>query len=254
MDEKQILFHLDLMRRWDKEGIAPAENTQEYVDEILELWAPLAERRGMHTEQVELQNLAVKMGYPEDYQMLKKMLANAEMSCEVMFRSFVQPIKALLDEMGIEFTIKYRMKSIYSSWLKMRVDNKCFDDLYDLFAARIVYKPMKPCDLPGAEKNCLDADPEVAAVKQQTMDEMNAERFTCWRIYTVISMLYRIHPDRIKNWIGNPKPSGYEALHLTVMGPDRNWFEIQIRSERMDYDAEHGIAAHWKYKAETRRK
>jgi len=254
MEEKQIRFHLDLLRRWNREGVEPADDTHDYADEILEIWAPLAERRGMHSEQTELQELAVKLGYPEDYDMLKKMLANAEMSCEIMFRSFVQPIKAMLDDMGIEYTIKYRMKSIYSCWLKMRVDNKCFDDLYDLFAARIVYKPLQPSPLLDAEPNEFEDDPEVAEIKERVLNDINAERFTCWRIYTVISLLYRIHPDRIKNWIGNPKPSGYEALHLTVMGPDRNWFEIQIRSERMDYDAEHGVAAHWKYKSETRRK
>ena len=101
------------------------------------------------------------------------------------------------------------------------------------------------------EENCVDCLDEVKAVKDSFCRDIDLEKFYCWRIYNVISMLFRIHPDRIKNWITYPKPSGYQALQLTVMGPDCNWIEIQIRSERMNYEAEYGIAAHWKYKAET---
>lgn len=251
MEENQILEHLEKMRLWDREGIEPAEDTQAYVTEILQKWAPLAEELGLSNEQHVLQDLAVKLGYPEDYKRLKKLLLESEADCEMVFRAFALPIRALLDDLGIEYEFKYRMKSVYSIWRKMRVDNKEFDDVYDLFATRIIYKPQTPTPLPGVPQNSIDTLDEAKPVIQQTLSQMDAERFTCWRIYTVISMLYRIHPERTKNWISQPKPSGYQALQLTVMGPDCYWVELQIRSERMDYDAEKGIAAHWLYKRET---
>lgn len=250
MDERQeIALRLKEMQRWDNECVAPSVDTASYVDEILTHWAPLAERLGMAYEQYELQNLAVKLGFPDDYRQLKRLLLDSEMSCEMVFRTFALPIRAMLDEMGIEYEFKYRMKSVYSIWRKMRVDHKEFDDVYDLFATRIVYKPQPVKPLEAA--NELDLLPEVAAVKSQTIAEMDPEIVTCWRIYSVISMLYRIQHDRIKNWVTHPKPSGYQALQMTVMGPDCNWIEIQVRSERMDYEAEHGKAAHWRYKQES---
>lgn len=252
MDENGIMLRLQEMQKWDAEGIAPATDTEAYIKDILDRWAPMAEELGLSREQYELQELAVKLGYPEDYKSLKKLLLESEMMCEMVFRTFALPIRSMLDDIGIEYSFKYRMKSVYSIWRKMRVDNKRFDDVYDLFAARIVYKPQQPQPLPMCTQNEVDTLPEASAVINQTLQDMDAERFTCWRIYTVISMLYRIHPDRIRNWISNPKPSGYQALQLTVMGPDCNWIEIQVRSERMDYEAEQGVAAHWKYKKETK--
>lgn len=251
MVPQEIQSHLEQMRLWDSQGVKPAADTDAYVKEILDRWAPMAEELGLSREQSELQNLAVKLGYPDDYKMLKKLLMESEMMCENVFRTFALPIRSMLDAIGLEYDFKYRMKSVYSIWRKMRVDNKTFDDVYDLFAARIVYKPQQPKPLPLCPANEIDTLPEAKPIIEQTLSEMDAEHFTCWRIYTIISMLYRIHPDRIKNWITHPKPSGYQALQLTVMGPDCNWVEIQIRSERMHYDAEEGIAAHWKYKKET---
>lgn len=250
MQDNQIMEHLEAMRLWHQQGIKPAEDTEAYVNEVLDRWAPLAEELGMSKVQSELQELCIKMGYPEDYKNLKKLLLESEMTCEMVFRTFALPIRAMLDEMGIKYEFKYRMKSVYSIWRKMRVDHKHFDDVYDLFATRIIYKPQFPRPLPEAIPTDIDILPEAVPVIQQTLADMDPERYTCWRIYTVISMLYRIHPERIKNWITHPKPSGYQALQMTVMGPDCNWIEIQIRSERMDYDAEYGAAAHWVYKRE----
>lgn len=250
MEEKDLQLRLDEMRRWDTEGIAPASDTEAYVKDILEQWVPMAEEFGYNKIQSELQELSIKLGYPEDYKHLKKLLLESELMCEMVFSTFALPIKAMLDDLGIEYTFKYRMKSVYSIWRKMRVDHKQFDDVYDLFATRIVYKPQSAKPLAHTSPNCVDTMDEAATVAQQTMSEMDAERLTCWRIYTVISMLYRIQPGRIKNWISHPKPSGYQALQFTVMGPDCNWIEIQVRSERMDYEAEQGSAAHWKYKRE----
>ena len=240
------------MRKWDAEAITPAEDTNAYVSDILATWAPAAEKMGMEDVQSELQELAIKLGYPEDYRYLKKLLLESGRAYEMVFRTFALPIRAMLDDMGIEYDFKYRMKSVYSIWRKMRNDNKQFDDVYDLFASRIIYKPKTAIDdLPMVEPNSVDLEPETAAVKQWQLANMDIEKFYCWRIYTVISTLYRIHPDRIRDWITHPKKSGYQALQLTVMGPDCNWIEIQIRSERMHYEAEHGVAAHWKYKQES---
>lgn len=249
MTAQDILHHLDLMRKWDAEAIPPAEDTNAYVSDILATWAPAAEKMGMEDVQGELQELAIKLGYPEDYSYLKKLLLESEMACEMVFRTFSVPIKAMLDDLGIEYDFKYRMKSVYSIWRKMRIDNKEFDDVYDLFATRIIYKPQSPA-LFKENSEALKDEPEVQSAQADTLARMDAERFTCWRIYTVIASLYRIQTDRIKNWISHPKPSGYQALQMTVMGPDCNWIEIQIRSERMHYEAEEGIAAHWKYKQE----
>lgn len=245
---QQVIMRLNEMREHKAKGTA-AEQVLPLCDEVMETWAPLAERLGMHKEHTELLELSVMLGYPEDYSKLKQLLLESEAMCENIFYTFAMPIRAILDDMGIEYTLKHRMKSVYSIWRKMRVDHKEFDDVYDLFAARIVYKP-KPVIDALAVPNAIDALAEVDAVKTQMLKEMDAEKFYCWRIYTVLSSLYRIHPDRIKNWITHPKPSGYQALQLTVMGPDCNWIEIQVRSERMDYEAEHGCANHWLYKKE----
>lgn len=253
MKENEIIAYLEAMQKWAKEGVAPCEDTAAYVENIITNVAPAAEELGMEHEQHDLQELAVKLGFPEDYKKLKKLLLDSELMCEAVFRTFALPIRSMLDEMGIEYDFKYRMKSVYSIWRKMRNDNKEFDDVYDLFASRIIYKPKPTVEpLPFTKPNCVDVMPEVDAVKQQVESEVDLEKVYCWRIYSVINMLYRIHPDRIRDWITHPKKSGYQALQLTVMGPDCNWIEIQVRSERMDYEAEHGNAAHWKYKQESK--
>ncbi len=219
------------------------------VDDILENVVPMAERLGLYTEQSELQDTCVRILYPQDYSNLKRLLQDAEASCEMVFRTFALPLTAMIKDLGIDIDFQYRMKSVYSIWRKMRVDHKEFDDVYDLFATRIIYKVPKDEQISWK----IQRSNNVEDLKPDGEDNgyINIERLYCWRIYNVITMLYRIHPDRIKNWITHPKPSGYQALQMTVMGPDCNWIEIQIRSERMDYEAEHGSAAHWIYKEET---
>lgn len=247
---EEILHILDLMHQWDIDSIPPAEDTDAFVSKVLDIWAPAAERLGMEAEQKELQDLAIKLGYPDDYRYLKKLLLESEMTCEMVFRTFSLPICAMLDDLGIEYEFKYRMKSVYSIWRKMRINHKEFDDVYDLFATRIIYKPQEPHVI-KENAEAFTCEPELHSAMSHTLAAVNAEHTTCWRIYTVIAMLYRIQTSRTKNWITNPKPSGYQALQMTVMGPDCNWIEIQIRSERMHQEAEHGIAAHWKYKQES---
>ena len=216
--------------RYDNGEAIDHDELQGFVDDILDNVVPMAERLAMNSHQREMQDTCVRICYPDDYKKLKKLLADSEAMCEVVFKTFALPIKAMLDDAGIVYDFQYRMKSIYSIWRKMRLDHKEFDDVYDLFATRIVYT---------VPENIVLAE------------NVDVEKLYCFRIYNIIAMLYRIHPDRIKDWVTHPKPSGYQALQMTVMGPDCNWIEIQIRSERMDYEAEYGSAAHWLYKEET---
>lgn len=253
MNEAQINVILSQLEKWDETGVAPVEDTAAFVTDVITNIAPAAEELGLEHLQHQMLELAVKLGYPDDYKRLKQLLIDSEMMCENVFKTFSLPIRSLLDEMGIEYEFKCRMKSVYSIWRKMRNDGKHFDDVYDLFATRIIYKPKPVLEpLPYTSPNAIDLLPEVQQEKDAMLPTVDAEKVWCWRIYNVISMLYRIHPDRIRDWISHPKKSGYQALQLTVMGPDCNWIEIQVRSERMDYEAEYGAAAHWKYKQESK--
>lgn len=240
------------MQQCDTDGTLPVgfSDRQQLADAVMETLAPEAEQLGLGKLQYKMLNLAVKLAYPDDYRHLKQLLMDSEAMCEIVFKTFALPIRAMLDAAGIEYEFEYRMKSIYSIWRKMRIDHKQFDDVYDLFATRIIYKVPENI-IPLATPNEIDNLPAVKEDRQAMESSMDLEIVTCWRIYNILSMLYRIHPDRIKNWITHPKPSGYQALQMTVMGPDCNWIEIQVRSERMNYEAEYGMAAHWRYKAET---
>lgn len=235
-DIKLVWDRLDLMRNLDH--LSTEEQIKE-AKETLRTYAPLADQLGIAKAQGELEELGLSYGYPEDYALLKRQLQEAEASCALVFRTFKVPICAMLDDINIQYDFSFRMKSVYSIWRKIQTKHVSFDEVYDLFATRIVFKPnniVQP----------LQNDP-----KSLPLDFLNAEKLECWRIYTVITSLYRIHPDRTRDWISHPKPSGYEALQITAMGPDCNWIEIQIRSERMNDLAENGMAAHWKYKQET---
>lgn len=190
------------------------------ANETLYLYAPLAYRLGLHKIKSELEDLSLKYEHPEEYEELKQKLKDSEESRDRLFKTFSAPIESMVDGLGLKYTFKARMKSIYSIWNKMQSKHVPFEEVYDLFAARIVFTPQSP----------------------------ETEKSDCWRIYAAITEVYKIHPDRIRDWVSRPKSNGYEALHMTVMGPDGNWIEIQIRSERMDKLAEGGMAAHWKYK------
>lgn len=199
----------------------PDYKRRRIASETLYLYAPIADRVGLVKIKGELEELALKYEHPEEYRQLKKDMEKAETDGQLVFKTFAAPVRSLLDDLGLEYTFTYRMKSAYSIWRKMRKKHISFDEVYDLFAARIVFTPSKP----------------------------ENEKTDCWRIYAALTSIYRIHPDRIRDWISHPKKSGYEALQVTVMGPDCNWIEVQIRSERMNQEAEEGSAAHWKYKS-----
>ena len=188
--------------------------------ETLYLYAPLAHRLGLFTIKTELEDLSFKYEHPHEYDFIEKKLQATEESRNKLFDHFAVPVDKKLKEMGLHYEMQSRVKSAYSIWNKMESKGITFEDIYDLYAVRIIFDP-----LPG-------------------VDEKNM----CWDIYSAITDIYRIRPDRIRDWVSRPKANGYQALHLTVMGPDGQWVEIQIRSRRMDDIAEKGFAAHWKYK------
>jgi len=220
-------------------GATSPQQLKEAALEAISLYAPAAERLGLMAEKSRLEHYGMVYGHPDEYRELKQLLTEAEASCEQVFRTFKAPICSLLDSIGMDYTFEYRMKSVYSIWHKMQTKGVEFDDVYDLFATRVVFKPEAEATLLQPDERALD--PRF----------LNPETLGCWRIYTVITCLYRAHPDRIRDWVTHPRPSGYEALQVTVMGPDCNWIELQIRSERMNEIAEHGAAAHWIYKGST---
>lgn len=188
--------------------------------ETMYLYAPLAHRLGLFAIKSELEDLSFKYEHPEDYRQIELKLAATKDNREKLYSHFAEPVEKSLINLGYTFKIQERVKSIYSIWNKMQIKKVGFEDIYDIFAVRIVFEPKPDID-----------------VKKQ-----------CWEIYSAITDLYKIRPDRIRDWISHPKANGYQALHVTVMGPDGQWIEIQIRTTKMDEIAEKGFAAHWKYK------
>ena len=188
--------------------------------ETLYIYAPLAHRLGLFAIKTELEDLAFKYEHPKTYEVISQKIAESEAKRAAVYDDFSQPIKDKLDEMGLKYDAKARLKSVYSISKKMESKKVPFEEVYDLYAMRIVF-------------DC---------------DDQAQEKIICWNIYSAITDLYRLHPERTRDWISTPKANGYQALHLTVMGPDGNWVEVQIRSRRMDEIAEKGFAAHWKYK------
>jgi guanosine-3',5'-bis(diphosphate) 3'-pyrophosphohydrolase len=188
--------------------------------ETIYLYAPLAHRLGLYAIKTELEDLSLKYRYPKIYQDLVTKVRDNEKKRQTMINTFALPIIIKLENAGFNFDISGRPKSIYSIWNKMQLKGIPFEEVYDLLAIRIVFEPL----------------PDVP------------EKTQCWTIYSIITDTYMPKPDRIRDWVSTPKANGYEALHVTVMGPSGDWVEVQIRSKRMDEIAERGFAAHWQYK------
>lgn len=200
----------------------PEHKQVKIAGETLYIYAPLAHRMGLHAIKTELEDLSMKYEHPEEYEVIARKIEVYHREYSGLFEKFIEPIRENLDKNGYEYTVTARTKSVYSVWLKMQKQNISVDEIYDLLAVRIVFKPK----------------PE------------QPEKWQCWNIYSLITDVYKPKPERIRDWLSTPKANGYEALHLTVMGPSGQWFEVQIRSQRMDEIAEKGWAAHWKYKTE----
>ncbi|WP_288316223.1 RelA/SpoT family protein [uncultured Mediterranea sp.] len=188
--------------------------------ETMYIYAPLANRLGLYKIKTELENLSFKYEHPEEYATIAQKLEATATERDKVFKEFTAPIREQLDKMGMKYYILARVKSIYSIWNKMQTKHVPFEEIYDILAVRIIFTP----------KN-LD-------------EELN----DCFDIYVAISKIYKPHPDRLRDWVSHPKANGYQALHVTLMGNNGQWIEVQIRSERMNDVAEQGFAAHWKYK------
>lgn len=188
--------------------------------ETLYVYAPLAYRLGLFNIKTELEDLSFKYEHPAAHADITEKVRQSEARRQAVYADFSQPILERLNGMGLTYEAKARVKSAYSIWRKMETKHVPFEEIYDLYAVRIIFD----CDDPTHEKN------------------------VAWNIYSAITDIYRLHPERTRDWISTPKANGYQALHVTVMGPDGNWVEVQIRSKRMDEIAEKGFAAHWKYK------
>ena len=197
----------------------PPHKQVKTASETLYIYAPLAHRIGMYNIKTELEDLSLKYTEPEVYNDIFSKIKESKQQQDTYINSFTGMIKDSLDKESLAYEIKGRPKSIFSIRRKMMVQNVSFDEVYDKFAVRIVYK--------GNEEN---------------------EKFLAWKIYSIVTDYFRPNPTRLRDWISSPKSTGYEALHITVMGPKGRWVEVQIRSERMNEIAEKGFAAHYKYK------
>lgn len=213
----KICDRLHNMRTLDGQ---PPNKRYKIAGETLYIYAPLANRLGLNNIKTELENLSFKFEHPEQYAVIEDKLASTQESRDELFEKFTAPIREALDKMGFQYQIKARVKSPYSIWNKMQQKQVTFDQIYDILAVRIIFKPKK---------------------KEEEVNE-------CFNIYVAISQIYKSHPDRLRDWVNHPKANGYQALHVTLMSKQGKWIEVQIRSERMDEIAEQGFAAHWKYK------
>ena len=213
----KLADRLHNMRTLD--SMLPHKKTK-IVGETLYFFAPLAHRLGLSKIKTELENLSFKHSYPKDYYTIEYKLNETSNQRQEYISRFIAPLMPLLEDKGFEFIVEGREKSPYSVWKKMQNKGIPFEEVYDLFAIRIIFKE----------------------------DNQSAEKEKSWKIYSIITDQYTPKPDRLRDWISIPKDNGYEALHCTFMGPDGAWVEVQIRSERMDDIAEKGFAAHWKYK------
>ena len=195
------------------------EARHEVSEEASYLYAPLAHKLGLYTLKSELEDLSLKYLEHDVYYMIREKLNATKATRDAYITSFIEPVERRLEEAGLKFHIKGRTKSIHSIWQKMKKQKCGFEGIYDLFAIRVI----------------LDAPFEKE--KQQ-----------CWQVYSIVTDMYQPNPKRLRDWLSVPKSNGYECLHITVLGPDKKWVEVQIRTERMDDIAEHGLAAHWRYK------
>lgn len=189
------------------------------ASETLFLYAPLAHRLGLNTIKTELEDLGLKYTDSESYEEIANKLKESEPERKKFIEKFIEPLKEILGEQGFKLKIYGRPKSIYSIYNKIKTKHVIFEEIYDLFAIRIIIE-----------------------------SPLDQEKSDCWKIYSIITDFYHPSPERLRDWISTPKSNGYESLHTTVMGPEGKWVEVQIRTTRMDDLAENGYAAHWKYK------
>ena len=223
-DVRVILIKIaDRLHNMRTLGSMPMNKQIKITGETIYLFAPLAYRLGLYSIKSELEDLCMKYRFPQQYAEITQKLQESEASRKEFIDKFNAPIIEALDRDHFNYEISGRLKSVYSIWSKMQRKQIPFEEIYDLFAIRIVFKPLP----------------------------FPSEKTQCWQISSTITDIYTPKPDRLRDWISMPKANGYEALHSTVMGPDGVWVEVQIRTQRMEDIAERGFAAHWKYKHAT---
>ncbi len=201
------------------------ENKERFIDEIKYLYMPIAHKLGLYKIKTEFEEGIMKYEHPDIYEEISKNIKQTKAKREVYIQDFIRPVERELLVNNFKVQIKWRTKSVPSIWSKMKRQNVSFDEVYDLFAVRIV----------------IDG-------------KLKKEKEDCWRVYSHITNIYTPNTKRLRDWISTPKPNGYESLHTTVMGPNEKWIEVQIRTVRMDEEAEKGHSAHWKYKTGTKKK
>lgn len=201
-------------------GAMRPDKQYKIAGETLYVYAPLAHRLGLFKIKDELEDLAFRYEHPQAYNEIMDKVSRSAEYREKIVDEFVTPVKAKLDAAGFKYEIKARVKSAYSIFKKMETKKIPFEEIYDIYAVRVIFEN----------------------------DDDTQEKLKCWEIYTFFTDGHRVHPDRLRDWTSTPKANGYRALHLTAMGPDGRWIEVQIRSRKMDDIAELGYAAHWKYK------
>ena len=195
------------------------EARRKVAEEAAYLYAPLAHKLGLYKLKSELEDLSLKYLEHDAYYMIREKLNATKQTRDNYIANFIKPVEEKLLQQGLHFHIKGRTKSIHSIWQKMKKQKCTFEGIYDLFAIRII----------------LDSPIEL-------------EKMQCWQAYSIITDMYQPNPKRLRDWLSVPKSNGYESLHITVLGPEKKWVEVQIRTERMDEIAERGVAAHWRYK------
>ena len=212
-----IADRVNLMRQI--KHTANTEAQRQVSEEASYLYAPLAHKLGLYKLKSELEDLSLKYLERDAYYMIKEKLNATKRSRDAYIDKFIKPIQQKLEEAGLHFHMKGRTKSIHSIWQKMKKQKCGFEGIYDLFAIRII----------------IDAP-------------LKLEKMQCWQAFSIVTDMYQPNPKRLRDWLSVPKSNGYESLHITVLGPEKKWVEVQIRTERMDDIAEHGLAAHWRYK------
>ena len=212
-----IAERVNLMRQI--RDTANEEAKQRISEEAAFLYAPLAHKLGLYKLKSELEDLSLKYREHDAYYMIREKLSATKQSRDAYIERFIEPVEQRLAEAGLTFHMKGRTKSIHSIWQKMKKQNCGFEGIYDLFAIRII----------------IDAPVEK-------------EKMQCWQAFSIVTDMYQPNPKRLRDWLSVPKSNGYESLHITVLGPEQKWVEVQIRTERMDEIAERGLAAHWRYK------
>ena len=195
------------------------EARRKVAEEAAYLYAPLAHKLGLYKLKSELEDLSLKYLEHDAYYMIREKLNATKQTRDNYIANFIKPVEEKLLQQGLHFHIKGRTKSIHSIWQKMKKQKCAFEGIYDLFAIRII----------------LDSPIEL-------------EKMQCWQAYSIVTDMYQPNPKRLRDWLSVPKSNGYESLHITVLGPEKKWVEVQIRTERMDEIAERGVAAHWRYK------